>query len=953
MARSKKAGPVVLPAEEPLLAAAAIPPPPDFLELLRKPLVKLPLPTDFSEPAEAEHLSNLWAASKKLRSYKFETFVHAGGSGLVFKVQQENVTTPLSIKIARRKLYLREVTNPEAAQNLSPLTEQELRALQRLTHSNIVRFYDTIADQDKRIFAIITSFVSNPVPLDQFLRDTLGKDPSRKRGIQPFAPQRLDDACAFLVERFQEIINAVEYMHSQSFYHCDLKPANILIETPSQHLAGRPIAHHAILTDLGSCVHTDDADEDGRIQIQFTWTYAHPELRDMINDPHGISGGGLKASAKPVIVDGLARFDLFALGRTLQETLADLEREFGERCYATYNFRFLHLIAALLLDGRNAPTTKKVTIKDGKRFIRDLALDYPAELFGRKKFTSAQQVGERLKRFSRSYWPAGTLPELDLWNPDVINTGIDTVAPFSPRVAEIFRHPAVRRLRSELQLGWVKEVYPGATHTRWSHSLGVFATAAEYYSALLCDPEVPSTRVMLSPVDIEHGLVAAILHDLGQIGFGHDFEAAAPQFYDHEALVMRLLDDTSWGGPTLREAIKKYWPRVEIPRVLAILEYSKAEDSIGEEQEKHGELMDPVDGIARDIISGPIDADKLDYLTRDSASCRVPYGLGIDRPRFMRAITVSSKEVLGKPRLALAYRAKGAAAVESLLLARYQMYGAVYWHHTFRCIQAMFSLAVVSIFRTLNGPEVTIRGQQTEFAALRDFFYLRVVCGHPLRICRENLRGRKLGASFFEGPPSELVGERALEFLWKCADDQIRELIMKLARRELFRRVFEVQLGDLGGQTEYSDLRNALKVEHRISICARLKKAFMDAIYKEIQQKGKIESVSENAARKRYTLIAKEDTPLIAVDFPMRGIQNDRNFPRSISDAARKYISGRSERISSRQDVFQTVRKLQMSITTVRIFASRELHELIVRYLEPLDVQQCVESVIPILKVHK
>src|SRR6185369_2693777 len=150
-----------------------------------------------------------------------------------------------------------------------------------------------------------------------------------------------------------------------------------------------------------------------------------------------------------------------------------------------------------------------------------------------------------------------TLPELNPWEPDVVNTGVDTVAPFSQRVSEIFRHPAVMRLRSELQLGLVKEVYPGATHTRWSHSLGVFATAADYYSALLADPEVPSPRILLEPEDIEHGLVAAILHDLGQISFGHDIEAAAPEFYDHEHLIQRLLNDSAWQDQTLADVITK------------------------------------------------------------------------------------------------------------------------------------------------------------------------------------------------------------------------------------------------------------------------------------------------------------------------------------------------------------------------------------------------------------
>lgn len=952
--------------EPPLLVNASVPPSPDFLELLRHPLLNLDLPSHFSEPVEAEHLSALWQSSPEFRAYHFERFVHAGGSGMVFKVLSKDVMTPLALKVARHKLYSGDITNPNAAQTLSPLSEHELRALKQLSHSNIVRLYDTIVD-DRGVFAIVTSFVNKPAPLDHYLRETLRKDPSRKHGVHPFSPKRLEDACIFLHERFQEVVDAVSHMHDQKLFHCDLKPANILIESRPSIRGRQPASYHAILTDLGSCVHPDDADENGRIKIQFTWTYAHPKLQDMSSDPKGISGGGLKASARPLVAEGLERFDLFALGRTLQEALAELEREFGERCYASYNFRFLHVVAALLLDGHNAPIVDPVRLQDGRRFIRDAAMDYPVELFKEKKLTTAKQLSERLRRFFRSYWPSASLPELDAWGPDVINTGVDRVAPFSDRVTAVFRHPAVNRLRSELQLGWVKEVYPGATHTRWSHSLGVFATTAEYYSALLADPEVPSARILLNPRDIEHGLIAAILHDLGQIGFGHDFEAAAPQFYDHERLVRRLLDETSWGEKTLAKTIQEYWPRIDMARVLAILEYSKKDRKIKknsdyseyeaseEEADEPSKLLDPVDGIARDIISGPIDADKLDYLIRDSTSCRVPYANGIDLPRFLRAITVDAKQVLGVPRMALAYRAKGSAAVESLLLARYQMYGAVYWHHTFRCIQAMFTHAVSAAFSRMGKEGLPLGNQKINPDALAEFFYLRVVCGHTLSRCRDILRskGLPLLGVFFADPVPDLVGERALEFLWKCSDAHIRALIEKLARRELFRRVFEIQVGDLGERGDYGELCRLFDVEKRIDLCNRLRQAFLDAVHTKIQQKGGTESVSESAARKRYSELSESQTPLIVVDFPMRGIAKDINFPRAIGDAERKYISGRSEVSSAGRSVFSMVRRMQIANASVRVFAERKLHELIVRYLDPLNVQQVTESVLPQLKVRK
>ncbi len=317
---------------------------------------------------------------------------------------------------------------------------------------------------------------------------------------------------------------------------------------------------------------------------------------------------------------------------------------------------------------------------------------------------------DRLNRFGRDYSWNQQIPELDEWQPQYVNTGCGRPAPYTERIAAIFDHPAVRRLRSELQLGWVREVYPGATHSRWSHTLGVVANVIDYCNALISDPELPTVRILLDEADIETGLVAAILHDIGQTAFAHDLEAVNKELFDHERIIPRLLFDTQFSPVTLALTIERAWPKVDLKRVFAILglrEVHLDSAASGSMEEVHGILgipykggsrskialppEFPVDGLARDMINGPIDADKLDYLVRDSLACGVHYGLGIDRARFLRSLTVHVKPgSAGKnSRLALAYRAKGAAAIESLLLARYQLYGSVYWHHTFRCIQAM------------------------------------------------------------------------------------------------------------------------------------------------------------------------------------------------------------------------------------------------------------------------
>ncbi|MFY9825699.1 MAG: protein kinase [Thermoanaerobaculia bacterium] len=921
------------------------PPTPDFGGFLSKPVVKLPLPGDFLVEQEEDHLRSLWADSSALRQYSFQAFVHAGGSGLVFRASRPGVNDgqPVALKIVRAKLYRGRHTNPNIATSLSPVSPHELRALTGLAHPNIVQLYEGLANE-RGVFALATTYVEDPQPLDEFLRLTLQKHPDRKKskGLAAFSPQRLELACAFLLDRYIEVAEALVHMHGRKFFHCDVKPANLLVARSQQ----------VILTDLGASVHEDDSDVDGKLRIQFTWTYAHPQLTDLVSDPKGVSGGGLKASAAVPERVGLARFDLFALARTMQETLAALVDEFGERCYAAYTFRCLHLISALLLDGRVAPIAARLYTKDKRRFVSDAALDYPPELFAIKKLETASALLERLIRCRGGGLASLAIPELDRWGADVINTGAGLTAPFTSRVKAVLNHPCLRRLRGEPQLGWVREVYPGATHTRWSHTLGVLSATADFYAALLSDHEVPTALLLLTPSDVEHALVAAMLHDVGQTSFGHDFEGAAPELYHHENLIFRLLKETKWGAPTLEAVITQEWKNVSLPRVLAILGYKGADGN-------SPKVMDPVDGLARDIINGPIDADKLDYLVRDGMACGVPYGAGIDRDRFLRALSVDVKAISRFPRLALAYRVKGAAAVESVLLARYQLYGAIYWHHTFRCIQAMFahsvasSLAVLADDRTIvEIPGVDVSNRvEVDKGLLRDFFYYRVICGCTLDECKSLLKGLGLPASFFAEGPTLLSMERALEFAWKCGDGRARELIERLATRKLFRRVFELRTGDLGEHGDYTKLAAALDARKREGLSKTLEKLLSDAVYKRMQEKGPVESVSENEARKRHGDLLKADRVLIVVDYPTRGIPEERNFPRPISDPARKYIAGRGGEAGHTRSVFHTVRRLQVAIAPLRVLAAPDFHELIIRYLDPSDIQNCVESALPELDV--
>jgi HD superfamily phosphohydrolase len=894
--------------------------------LLARPLVALPLPSDFRAIDETDSLAQLWDAVPELNRYELKAFVHAGGAGMVFKAVPAGGGQAVAIKVARKALLDRAAKETNLPTSLSPVSVQELRALEALSHRGIVGLRDVFA-RDGRVVAIATTYVDDPAPLDQYLRATLEK---KKRGIRSFSPERLDKACAFLAGKITEVAEALDHMHSRGFYHFDLKPANILIDSKQ----------FAVITDLGACLEVPRMATGTTARVQFTWTYAHPELTDLVSQPKSISGGGLKASAELKIDSELARFDLFALGRTLQECLAILVTEFGERCFASYNFRFLHLVASLLLDGRISPTQERHYSRDGRRFVQDSPIFHPGEILSLRRIRSAAALGEKLRRFRDGGWIYREVPELDPWTPETINTGIPDPSPFSKRVAEVMTHPVMRRLRNEYQLGWIREVYPGANGSRWAHTLGVFGAVADYYAALIADPEMPFARLLLEAADVEHALVAAILHDAGQVSFGHDLEAASPAWYRHEELVGRLVQEPRLGAETLSDLIERLWPRVKLQRVLKILGFT------GGEGDQKGGLDDPIDGLARDVISGPIDADKLDYLVRDAASCGVPYGGGIDRRRFLRALTVDVREVAGYPRLALAYRAKSTTSIEALLLARYQMYGAVYWHHSFRCIQAMFAHAVAAAIPEKRTDKLVLRQTNFDWDALEEFFYLRVVCGLTLERCKTILGTGKLQAWIFREETASIAADRTLEFVWKISSDPMREFLDRLATRSLFKRVFELRVGELGAQGDYSALATALSPSRRLEKARALQKAFLVSTYRKMQEKGPTHSVSESDARKTHQELQAARIPLLVLDFPTRGIPEERNFPLAIGDPARKYIAGRGGDPAGIQTVFHAVKRLQLEIAALRIFVEPDLHGLIVRYLEPHDVRACADEAI-------
>ncbi len=233
--------------------------------------------------------------------------------------------------------------------------------------------------------------------------------------------------------------------------------------------------------------------------------------------------------------------------------------------------------------------------------------------------------------------------------------------PVSVRIVDAASFQRLRRIK---QLGHAHLVYPGATHTRFDHALGVYHLARR---ALLLMGE----RGLLAGVrelDLTLVPLAGLLHDIAHYPYSHALEELQADRIPghHEALAGRFLADQD---------------------VAAALATVAPEAAASIEALIRGRSASPLQGL----VSGSLDLDKIEYLKRDARFCGVPFG-EVDVDRLLHALTLAEDPQSGRREVAV--HEKGVAALESLLFAKYQMFRNVYWHHAVRAATVLYKRLV-------------------------------------------------------------------------------------------------------------------------------------------------------------------------------------------------------------------------------------------------------------------
>ncbi|MCA9508460.1 MAG: HD domain-containing protein [Myxococcales bacterium] len=232
---------------------------------------------------------------------------------------------------------------------------------------------------------------------------------------------------------------------------------------------------------------------------------------------------------------------------------------------------------------------------------------------------------------------------------------------------------AFQRLRGIKQLGFADFAFPGATHTRFAHSLGAMNFAGKMFDRIMAKSTINQTSLSLFRQVVR---LAALLHDVGHPPLSHTTEMLMPlktpsqtskknERVKHEDYSLSIILNSS-----LTECIKKNFGSDMAIMVAALLAKDSQNNFFAVANIDYSPLL-------RQIISSEIDCDRMDYLLRDSFYCGVNYGK-FDSDWLVENLLY----IIDHKKAYLAIKARALFAFEDFLLSRYHMFLSVYLHHT-------------------------------------------------------------------------------------------------------------------------------------------------------------------------------------------------------------------------------------------------------------------------------
>lgn len=302
-------------------------------------------------------------------------------------------------------------------------------------------------------------------------------------------------------------------------------------------------------------------------------------------------------------------------------------------------------------------------------------------------------------------------------------------------INRIIAHPFYQRLRRINQMAMAHLVYPGAVHSRLHHSLGAYHLMR---SALL---ELTGKGIDISPEEQQASKIAILLHDIGHGPFSHALEHTLAEGMHHEDLSLMLMHELN----------AQFDGKLELALDIFTDKYQKK--------------------FLHQLISGQLDVDRMDYLTRDSFFTGVSEGV-IAYDRILKMLTVHNGELMVEE--------KGIYSIEKFLVSRRLMYWQVYLHKTVLSAEQMLK-RIIKRARTIgaecqqplndfiNNKNIKISLEQ--FCSIDDVDVMMAIknwCNHPDKVlsvlCRGIVDRNLLKIKYYSEPvANELLEEKLNE----------------------------------------------------------------------------------------------------------------------------------------------------------------------------------------------